>query len=69
MKNNNTDFAFIKREFDAILAYEKNLNTPLLSSTRILEYFGAENICKIYGCSIVTDRVAYTILNEVLKTK
>lgn len=69
MKNNNKDLAFIKREFDAIVAYEKTLNTPILSSHRILNYFGAENICKIYSCTIVNDRIAYDILNEVLAIK
>ena len=42
-----------------IVAYEKTLNTPILSSHRILNYFGAENICKIYSCTIVNDRIAY----------
>lgn len=69
MKNTNKDLAFVKREFDAIVAYEKTLNTPILSSHRILNYFGAENICKIYGCTIITDRVAYDILNEVLNAQ
>lgn len=63
----NKDLAFIKREFEAVVAYEKTLNTPCLSSTRILIYFGAENICKIYGCNVTSDRIAYSILNEVLK--
>lgn len=69
MKKDIKDLSFIKRDLEAVIAYEKTLNTPLLSSTRILNYFGAESICKIYGCSIVSDRVAYSILTEVLTTK
>jgi hypothetical protein len=66
---NNKDFAFIKREFEAIAAYEKTQNTPFLSSTRILKHFGAENICAIYGCTIVSDTIAHNILYEVLKAQ
>ena len=53
----------------AIVAYEKTLTTPLLSASRILKYFGAGNICAIYGCTIVSDAIARTILEEVLRIK
>lgn len=69
MKANNKDLEFIKRELDTILDYEKTLATPFLSATRILNYFGAENICAIYGCSVVTNTIAHDILLEVLKIK
>ena len=69
MKKDNKDLSLIKRDFEAIIAYEKTQNTPYLSSSRILKYFGAENICAIYGCTIVTDTIAMDILSEVLKTK
>lgn len=67
MEKNKKDISFIKRDFEAIIAYEKNLQTPFLSATRILGYFGAENICKIYGCSVFSDDIALNILMEVLK--
>lgn len=68
MKNTNKDLASIKREFDAIVAYEKKRNTPMLSATNILKYFGADTICEIYGCTIVTHNIAYCILTEVLRS-
>ena len=67
MKKDNKDLAFIKRDFEAVIAYEKTQNTPFLSSNRIMKYFGAENICAIYGCTIVSDTIAQNILMEVLK--
>jgi hypothetical protein len=65
MKKDNKDF--VKRDLEAIVAYEKTLNTPILSASRILKYFGTKNICTIYGCTIVSDSIAYDILREVLK--
>lgn len=69
MKANNKNLDFIKKELDTIIAYEKTLVTPYLSASRILKYFGAENICAIYGCSIVSPTIAQDILLEVLKIK
>ena len=69
MKTTNKDMEFIKRDFDAIVAYEKTLATPFLSASRILKYFGAENICAICGCTIVSDAIARTILEELLRIK
>lgn len=67
MKKDIKDLSFIKRDLEAVVAYEKTQNTPFLSSNRILKYFGAENICAIYGCTIVSDTIAQNILMEVLK--
>lgn len=67
MKKEIKDLSFIKRDLEAIIAYEKTQNTPLLSSNRIIKYFGAENICAIYGCTIVSDTIAKDILIEILK--
>lgn len=66
---NNKDLAAVKRAFDVILAYEKTLNTPIISTNRVLDYFGEANICKIYNCAIVSDKIAYSILTEVFKDK
>lgn len=67
--NANKDIDFIKKELDTIVAYEKTLATPYLSATRILNYFGDENICAVYGCTIVSHTIAHDILLEVLKIK
>ena len=69
MKAKDKDLEFIKRDLDAIVAYEKTLVTPLASASRILKYFGAKNICAIYGCTIVSDTIARSILEEVLQIK
>lgn len=69
MKANTKDMEFIKREFEAIVAYEKTFNTPYTSANRILNYFGSENICKLYNCSIVSDKVARAILEDVMIAK
>ena len=69
MKANTKDLEFIKREFDAIVAYEKALNTPFTSASRIINYFGTENVCKIFNCSIVSDRVARVIIEDVMLAK
>lgn len=67
MKKDIKDMSFIKRDLEAIIAYEKTQNTPFLSSNRIMKYFGAENICAIYGCTIVSDAIANDIIMAVLK--
>lgn len=67
MKKDIKDLSFIKRDLEAVIAYEKTQNTSFLSSNRIMKYFGAENICAIYGCTIVSDTIAQSILTEVLK--
>ena len=69
MKTTNKDMEYIKREFDAIVAYEKVLATPYTSTTRILNYFGSENICKLHNCSIVSDKIARAILEDVMLSK
>lgn len=69
MEQKIEDLSFIKRDFEAVIAYEKTQNTPFLSSNRIMKYFGAENICAMYGCTIVSDTIAQSILMEVLKTQ
>lgn len=69
MKAENKDMAFTKQEFDAIVAYEKVLATPYTSANRILNYFGSENICKLYNCSIVSDKIARAILEDVMLSK
>ena len=65
----NKDMEFIKREVEAIIAYEKSFATPYTSASRILNYVGAENVCKLYNCSIVSDKVARAILEEIMLAK
>lgn len=57
--------------WDEIIAYEKswvkthtNANIPV---QKILEYFGAQVICEMYGCSVATEGIAKELIFEAFK--
>lgn len=52
-----------------LLHMKKVLATPYTSANRILNYFGSENICKLYNCSIVSDKIARAIIEDVMLSK
>lgn len=62
---------FIKKEWDTILAYERynfqQRKDGYIPVNQLLEYFGYENICRIFGCLIATTSLATTIIKESFK--
>lgn len=66
------DLKFIKQEFEGIVAYEKAWrNSPnnqtqsaSIPVNKILSYFGAKNICALYGCSVVDDNIARILITK-----
>lgn len=72
MKKESTQgLEFIKKEWDTILHYEryhyqqrKNGQIPV---NQLLNYFGSENICRIFGCSIVSTSIATALIKESFK--
>lgn len=66
MEKNNNEMQDLINEFNMILEYEKVQKTPTLSSQRILEYFGYEDICKMHGCTVITVDIAYHIVRALI---
>lgn len=66
-----TDLEFIKKEWDTILAYERHnyqeRKDGQIPVNQLLEYFGSENICRIFGCSIVSTPIATALIKESFK--
>lgn len=72
MKEKSTqNFEFIEKEWDTILAYErhnyKGRNDGQIPTNQLLSYFGSENICRLFGCSIVTPTIAKELIKESFK--
>lgn len=58
----------IKNNFKVILEYEKSKPYSVeLKAKELIIYFGADTICKLYGCSVVSTKIAEAILIEVLQ--
>lgn len=71
MSTNNKNLEAIKREFDAIIAYEKSLNRIAtkglaIVTDDIVNYVGSNNICDIYNCSVKSDMIARAIVKSIL---
>lgn len=64
------DLKFAKQEFDSIVAYEKSWRTspnnqaqnPNVPVNKILDYFGAETICQLFGCAVVDAEIAKILI-------
>lgn len=70
-KETTQDLEFIKKEWDTILAYERNnyqnRKDGQIPVNQLLDYFGSENICRIFGCLIASTSLATTIIKESFK--
>ena len=62
---------FIEKEWDTILAYERNnyqnRKDGQIPVNQLLDYFGSENICMIFGCSIASTPIAKELIKESFK--
>jgi hypothetical protein len=54
--------------WDNIIDYERawlkahnNSNVPV---QKLLEYFGIQTICKLYGCTVYTENIARELINQ-----
>lgn len=71
MKKETQNLEFIKKEWDTILAYERcnfqaNQNGQI-PVNQLITYFGAENICKVFGCQITPLPIAIALIKETFK--
>ena len=66
-----TDLEFIKKEWDTILAYERHnyqeRKDGQIPVDQLINYFGYENICRIFGCLIVSTSIATELIKESFK--
>lgn len=70
-KESTQNLEFIKKEWDTILAYERNnfhtRKDGQIPVNQLLEYFGSENICRIFGCQIVSTSIATALIKKSFK--
>ena len=57
--------------WDEIIAYEKswikNNSKAEIPTSKLLDYFGAETICSLYGCKVATTTIAVELIKEAFK--
>lgn len=68
---NKKDMEFIQKVWEDVLDYEKswlksheNAGIPVV---KLIEYFGIENICKLYGCTVCTETIARELIFAAFK--
>lgn len=68
-KNNKIEA--MRKVWDDIIAYEKSwikthtqCNIP---TQKLIEYFGVQCICEMYGCTVATDVIARELIIEAFK--
>lgn len=70
-KEPTANLEVIKKEWDTILAYERynfqERKDGQIPVNQLLEYFGSENICRVFGCSIASTPIATTLIKESFK--
>lgn len=70
-KESTQNLEFLTREWDAILAYEKHnfqqRKDGQIPVNQLINYFGWENICKVFGCTIVSTSIATALIKESFK--
>ena len=70
MEKVKEDLTFVRQMFEGIIDYEKSWkispNNPTSTSgvpvNKILDYFGIETICKLYGCTIFDEEIARRLI-------
>lgn len=70
-KEPTQNLEFIKKEWDTILAYERHnyqqRKDGQIPVDQLINYFGSENICRIFGCAIVSLPIAKELIKESFK--
>lgn len=72
MKENPTqNLEFIEKEWDTILAYERynfqERKDGQIPTNQLINYFGYETICQLFGCTIVSSSIAKELIKESFK--
>lgn len=70
MAETKNDLTFIKQTFESIVDYEKSwknspsnqASTTGIPVVKILDYFGVETICKLYGCTVSDEEIARRLI-------
>ena len=71
-EKNKKDLELIRNEFNTIVSYEKIWLKVVkrecdLPVAKIINHFGAENVCNIFGCTIVSHPIAMELIKEAFK--
>ena len=71
MKEKPTQLELIRKEWDAILAYERSnfqeRKDGYIPVDQVLNYFGDKVICELFGCTIVSLPIAKELIKESFK--
>lgn len=70
MEKIKEDLTFVRQMFEGIVDYEKSWkNSPINQSNstgipvnKILDYFGMQTICELYGCTVVDEEIARRLI-------
>lgn len=67
----NNEIEVTRKVWDEIISYEKSwikthaqCNIPI---QKLIEYFGTQRICEMYGCTVVTETIARELIIEAFK--
>ena len=67
----NNDIEVTRKVWDEIIAYEKSWikthNNSNVPTQKLIEYFGVQRICEMYGCTVATDMIARELIIEAFK--
>lgn len=56
----------IRKVWEDVLDYEKSCMDSV-PTQKLLHYFGAENICKLYGCTVVDKEIAKALIKKAFE--
>lgn len=63
----------VRESWESIIDYEisylKKHKNSSIPTNRLIEYFGSETICSIYGCTIYSDAIATELIKKVFIDK
>jgi hypothetical protein len=66
--NDITDIEVVRKIWDDIIDYEKSWckvnNLQTFPVAKLIHYFGAATICKLYGCTIYSEELAKELVRQ-----
>lgn len=67
----NNEIEVTRKIWEDIIAYEKSwLKTHAQSNVptqKLIEYFGVQRICELYGCTVANEAIARELIIEAFK--
>ena len=71
MKDAKHELEITRKIWEDIIAYEKHWIKTHAQCTvptqKLIEYFGIQRICELYGCTVVNETIARELILEAFK--